>query len=96
MNTNKNIPAKHSVNPYEVIQKALNNMTCGDYSGALLLLENASAFVGKFYPTGSVKDNDLKQTIELFRYILNNHPEEFREIMGNETSNNIVLNYRPR
>lgn len=83
--------AGHSVNPYEVIQNAFNTLITGDYSGALLLLENASGFVGRFYPSGSVKDNDLKQAIELFRYILKNHPEEFRDLMVNDEVKNYMI-----
>lgn len=91
MKMDNNMLAIHCENPYEVIQDAFNTMISGDYSGALLLLENASGFVGRFYPSGSIKDNDLKQAIELFRYILNNHPEEFRDVLINEVKSDTVL-----
>jgi len=96
MRNDSNSLAIQNTNPYDVIHNALNALTAGDYSGALLLLGTASGFVGRFYPSGSVKDNNLKQTIEFFRYILDNHPEEFRELMVNDVQNNIELNYKPR
>jgi hypothetical protein len=96
MKTKNILWKRKKINPYDIIEKSFSTLVAGDYPSAIQHLENATAYIGRFFSSGSFEDNELQQTIELLRYILHNHPEEFRELIANDKAVELNLDYKHR